>query len=313
MGGSDIDIRHLVALIAIADEGSFSKAATALGFTQSAVSQQIAALEKAVGLTVFDRPRGPHAASLTPVGALILEHARTVLAQFHLMDGELDRLRRGITGKLMIGTFQSVSAEILPAIVGRMQAEFPEVDIRLFETDSQAILVRGVLADELDLSFTVDAEADARLLSTVLGYDPFVVVAQRADLNGLVALPADLHEQALVGQPESNVCQALVDQRLAKIGVQPRYVFRSVDNGAVQGMVRAGMGRAVMPYLAVDAGDPDIVVLGIDPPIPPRTVQLIRRSGKHLPPAADRFEEIALDVGAATLQRDSFSSRDADA
>ena len=76
----DLELRHLAALVAVADEGSFARAATALGFTQSAVSQQIAALEKVVGLPVFDRPKGPRPAELTPAGRLLLTHARRTLA-----------------------------------------------------------------------------------------------------------------------------------------------------------------------------------------------------------------------------------------
>lgn len=298
----DVELRHLAALVAVADEGSFARAAAALGFSQSAVSQQIAALEKAVGLPVFDRPKGPRAAELTPAGELLLDHARTMLGQLASMDDELDRLRRGVTGRLVIGTFQSVSAEILPSVIGRMRAELPHVDIRLFETDDQTTLLRKVLDDELDLSFTVDADPDPRIESTLLGYDPFVVLARRGDLEGPVAVPADIHGHPLIGQPESNVCQGLIDRRLGSIGVLPDYVFRSVDNGAVQGMVRSGMGRAVMPYLAIDPDDPGIVVLPLDPPIPPRTVQLTRRAGKSLPPAADRFEAIAVEVATAALQ-----------
>ncbi len=301
----DVELRHLTALAAVADEGSFAKAAAALGFSQSAVSQQIAALEKAVGLPVFDRPKGPRAAELTPAGELLLDHARTMLGQLASMGDELDRLRRGITGRLVIGTFQSVSAEILPSVIGRMRAELPHVDIRLFETDDQTTLLRKVLDDELDMSFTVDADPDPRIESRLLGYDPFVVLARVGDLVGPVAVPADLDGQALIGQPESNVCQGLIDRRLGGIGVLPDYVFRSVDNGAVQGMVRSGMGRAVMPYLAIDPDDPEVVVLPLDPPIPPRTVQLTRRAGRSLPPAADRFEEIAVEVAAGALQRET--------
>lgn len=291
----DLEIRHLAALVAVADEGSFARAATALGFTQSAVSQQIASLEKAVGLPVLDRPKGPRPAELTPAGRLLLDHARDVLDRMDVVSEELDQLRRGVTGRLVIGTFQSVSAEILPPLVGRMRSEVPHVDIGLFETDDQTALVEGVLADELDLAFTVDA-ADERLDTHLLGYDPFVVLVAADDPIGEVARPADISDHPLIGQPSSNVCQRLIDQRLGSAGIRADYVFRSQDNGAVQGMVRSGMGRAIMPLLAVDPDDPGIRVLPLDPPITSRTVQLTRRRGRSLPPAADRFAEIAQQV-----------------
>ena len=297
----DVDNRHLSALVAVVDEGSFARAAQALGFTQSAVSQQIAALEKAVGLPVLDRPKGPRPAELTPAGRLVLAHARDVLDRVASMDDQLDRLRRGITGRLVVGTFQSVSAELLPAIVGRMRSELPEVEIRLSETDDQSVLLRGVLEDELDLAFTVDLADDDRFEATFLGYDPFVIISPAGDLAGPVVPATVLNEGPVVGQPEGSVCQRLIIGQLHDAGVRPDYVFRSQDNGAVQGMVRSGLGRAIMPYLAIDPDDPGIDVLSVDPPMA-RSMQLTRRAGRSLPPAADRFLEITCEVAAEVLQ-----------
>ncbi len=299
----DVDARHFAALVAVVDEGSFAKAAQALGFTQSAISQQIAQLEKAAGLPVFDRPKGPRAAELTPAGRMLLVYARDSLNRIRAMDGDLDRLRRGVSGSLVIGTFQSVSAEMLPSIVQRMRTEVPDVDIRLFETDDQTALLHGILDDELDLAFTVDTEDDPRLHSTLLGYDPFVVIAARGDLIGPVAGPDDMNGHPIIGQPLSNVCQVLIDKRLGEMGVHPDYVFRSQDNGAVQGMVRSGMGRAIMPYLAIDPDDPDVVVVQIEPPIA-RTIKMTRRADRSLPPAADHFVAIAVEIASAKLQPD---------
>jgi DNA-binding transcriptional LysR family regulator len=305
----DVELRHLAALVAVADEGSFARAAGVLGFTQSAVSQQIAALEKAVGLPVFDRPKGPRPAELTPAGRLLLDHARAMLQRVEAAGTALDQLRRGITGRLVIGTFQSVSAEILPAVVGQMRAEVPEVEIGLFETDDQTALIDRILSDELDLAFTVDTTDDGRVESEVLGYDPFVVIVRTGDAPGAVATPADLSDHPMIGQPGSSVCQVLIDQRLDQVGIRPDYVFRSVDNGAVQGMVRSGMGRAIMPMLAIDVDDPGIEVLPLEPPISPRTIQLTRRAGRSLPPAADRFAAIARQVCVEVLQPEPVIAR----
>ena len=296
----DVDVRHLAALVAVVDEGSFSKAANALGFTQSAISQQIAALEKAAGLPVFDRPKGPRTAELTPAGELLLRYAREVLDRVTAMDDELDRLRRGVSGNLVIGTFQSVSAKLLPTIVQRMRTEHPDVDIRLFETDNQLELLRGVLDDELDLAFTVDVDDDPRAESDLLGFDPFVVIVRAGELDDDVATPDDINGHPIIGQPEANVCQILIDRRLADMGVRPDYVFRSQDNGAVQGMVRSGMGRAIMPYLAIDPDDPGVDVHQIDPAIA-RSIHLTRRAGRSLPPAADNFAAIAREVATRVL------------
>lgn len=298
----DLELRHLAALVAVADEGSFARAAAALGFTQSAVSQQIAALERAIGMPVFDRPKGPRAAELTPAGELLLGHARTVLARVTDVADELDRLRRGVTGRLVIGTFQSVSAELLPAIIQRMRAAATDVDLQLVETDDQDRLIHGLLTDELDLSFTVDLDDPIDLEARLLGFDPFVVITPADDDCGPTIHPNDLDRRPTIGQPNGNACQRLLERRLEDLAVHPDYVFRSQDNGAVQGMVRSGMGRAIMPRLAVDADDPRTRIVPFDPPLSPRAIQLTRRAGRTLPPAADTLADIAGEVAADRLE-----------
>src|SRR6187549_1613405 len=105
----DLEIRHLNALVAVAAERSFGRAAERLGFTQSAISQQIAALERLVGAPVFDRPGGPRPVELTPLGHLVLEHARDLLARVDVAGVAVDRFLRGEAGRLTVGTFQSVT------------------------------------------------------------------------------------------------------------------------------------------------------------------------------------------------------------
>lgn len=106
-----------------------------------------------------------------------------------------------------------------------------------------------------------------------------------------------LIDAPLIGQNNSS-CQLRIDDGLRSVGVDPQYVFRSNDNGAVQAMVRARMARAVMPFLAVDPNDPAVVVQALDPPIPARVITLAVRAGRTRSPAADRIIEIAREVCA---------------
>src|ERR1700712_5388942 len=140
----DLEIRHLQALQAVAEEGSFGRAAQRLGFSQSAVSQQSGALERVVGESVFDRPGGPRPVELTPVGCMLLDHANAVLSRIRQAEDDLERLRHGGSGRLVIGTFQSVSVRILPTIVQRMRSEVPGVLIKAVESDVNEDLVAGV-------------------------------------------------------------------------------------------------------------------------------------------------------------------------
>ena len=120
---SAIEMRHLRALVAVGRTNSFSRAANELGYAQSAVSQQIAALERIVGVALVERPGGPRPVSLTPQGQVLVRHAERMLARLAVARGDLLALAAGEAGTLRIGTFQSVGAQLLPgggaAVPGR--------------------------------------------------------------------------------------------------------------------------------------------------------------------------------------------------
>jgi DNA-binding transcriptional LysR family regulator len=293
----DLEIRHLSALQAVAEEGSFGRAATRLGFTQSAISQQIAALERAVGAPVFDRPGGPKRVELTPTGVLLLEHAEAILGRIRTASDDLERLRSGSAGHLTVGTFQSVSVRVLPSVVKAMKAERPDVEIRLRESDDHDAILDQLLAGSLDVAFVVLRIDDPRLDITDLFFDPFVAVTARTDSmerHGSMSA-AELATLPLIGEQPSS-CQLLIDRGLSGIGVDPVYVFRSSDNAALQAMVRSGLGCAVMPLLAVDTEDPEVVVRPIEPALPPRPIAVATVAGRTLAPAVERFIELTEQV-----------------
>ena len=102
-----LDLRHLIALKAIADESSFGKAAERLGYTQSAISQQIATLERIVGLRLVERPGGPRPISLTEAGGILLRHADAIQARLLAAKADMAALEAGDAGRLRVGTFQA--------------------------------------------------------------------------------------------------------------------------------------------------------------------------------------------------------------
>jgi DNA-binding transcriptional LysR family regulator len=301
----DIEIRQLRALQAVATEGSFGRAAERLGFTQSAISQQIAALERAVGDKVFDRPGGPRRVELTPIGQLLLVHATAVLDRLREAEDGLRSLRAGQVGRLVVGSFQSISVSVLPDVVGRLRAERPGLSVRCEESDENDVLIERLMSDDIDLSFLIGMPDHPGIDAIALLIDPFVLLSA-ANGAGSSVDPSTLRGAAMIGQSPC-ACQLSIDRSLLDYGVEPDYVFRTNDNAAVQAMVRAGMGQAILPYLAIDANDPGVVVSTLDPPIPPRVIALGRRRGRTLPPAADRFVELATDVCRA-LQRDERAS-----
>jgi len=298
MAIEDVELRHLRALRAVAEEGSFIGAADLLGFSQAAISQQIAGLERAIGQSVFDRPGGPRPVTLTPAGRLLLKHADAIAERLAAAESDLADLASGTAGRLRIGTYQSVSVQLLPELVREMRAIAPDIAISLVEQDLNDELVELLLEGEIDVTFLAGPTEDSRLDIIDLGFDPFVLVlpatgelARRH--HGRTFPTSELSDLPMVGQHPPAIGSDVIDTGLRALGVKPRYVFRSNDNGAMQGMVRAGMGPSVMPLLAVDTNDPGIVVKRLDPPLDPRTIVIAVPRGSTRMPAAERFVRIA--------------------
>jgi len=293
-GFGTLELRLLAALDAVAETGTFGRAAARLGYTQSAVSQQIGALERSVGGAVFDRPGGPRPVALTPLGKVVLVHARELLARAHTAAEAIERFRAGESGRVDVGTFQSVSEGLLPEIVSRLRIEHPGADIRLHE--EELVALPKLLAGELDLAFVVGPPGDDVEFIKLLD-DPYVLVARRGDFApGSVALDR-LDGAPMVAFPQTcdhNRVEAILSGR----GVRPVVVFRTEDNGAVLAMVRAGMGSALMPTLAVGLAvdDADVCLHQLRPTIAPREICIVWRSGGTLSPLAARVVDIATSV-----------------
>ena len=173
---SDLELRHLRALIAVAEEGSFIGAADALRLSQAAISQQIAGLERAVGLRVFDRPGGPKPVTLTPAGRVLLASATAVMALLDSTQADLQELATGTGGRLAIGTYQSVSVQLLPDVVSELRSVAPDLTIGLIEHDRNAELVAELLSDAIDVTFLAGPYAHDALDLIPLGTDPFVLL-----------------------------------------------------------------------------------------------------------------------------------------
>lgn len=282
------ELRHLATLRAVADEGSFGRAATRLGYTQSSVSQQIAVLEKAAGGPLFDRPGGPKPVRLTPLGAVLLEHARDLLSRADALTDAIERFRAG-DGRIDIGTFQTVSNVILPTMIRELREAHPGCDIRLFEEETDQPDLT-----ELDLMFfdsPVDGADHLELIK-----DPHVLVTRPGDFPpGPVDLN-QLHGLALVAYPP--VCdQGRFEAVLASKGIHPQFVFRTSGNEALLAMVRAGLAAAVMPLLAVHQDD-GLAIHELEPQLPPREIFLLWQAGRTHSPLAAHAIEIARKVAA---------------
>src|SRR4051794_36666582 len=288
-----VELRHLAALQAVAAEGSFGRAAVELGYTQSAVSQQIATLERIVGERLVERPGGPRPVSLTEAGQLLLRHAESIVARMQAAQADLHALRAGEAGTLRIGTFQSAGARVLPEVMRRVTTQWPQIEVMLEEHDDEEIteaLERG----ELDVGFVLLPVGDAPLETVELLRDPYVlVVAAGSPLADRPPSLSDVARQPLVGF-RSGASTEPIEAAFRAARLDPHWAFRSNDNQTVQGLVAAGMGCAIVPLLTVDTADPRIVAVDLGGAVQPRVIGIGRHRDRYASPAARAFVETAL-------------------
>jgi molybdate transport repressor ModE-like protein len=292
-----VEVRHFAALEAVAREGSFGRAAESLGYTQSAISQQIQTLERLVGERLLERPGGPRAVSLTEAGRLLLRHAEAIVARLHAAQADMAALASGEGGRLRVGTFQSVGARVLPAVMRRFATAWPHVTVELTESASDEELLRLVERGELDLTFAMPPLLEGPFDALELLADPYVLlVPAEHELAGLSSASlADVGDLTLIG---NRACRStlLAEGELAQRGVGVDIAFRSDDNGTVQGLVGAGFGVALVPLLATDPKDERVRVVELDPEIPPRRIALAWHRDRHRSPAGRAFAAVAAEV-----------------
>src|SRR6266508_1967773 len=173
-----IEVRHLAALEAVAQERAFGRAARRLGYTQSALSHQIATLERIVGHRLVERPGGPQPVRLTEAGELLRRHARTLIARLQAAQADLDALADGSAGQLRIGVYQSVGARILPRVLRQFTTQWPHVEVRATEDDTDRLLDL-VERGELDATFTtVPLDHPGPFAIAELLTDPYVLLVE---------------------------------------------------------------------------------------------------------------------------------------
>jgi DNA-binding transcriptional LysR family regulator len=295
-----VELRHLAALQAIAEERSFGRAARRLGYTQSAVSQQIATLERAVGERLLERPGGPRPVSLTEAGRLLLRHAEAIVARLDAARADLAALSAGEAGTLRVGTYQSIGQRIVPTLIRRFAASWPAVEVRLTETSTDQELVELIERGELDLTFADFRLWDGPFEAQDLLEDPYVLVVQAGSPLAARRRPPSLEEIAELPLIGFRQCRStvLLESYFHGVGLRPEFVFRSDDNGTVQAMVAAGMGVAVMPRLTVNHADAATAVVELRDTVPPRRIVLVSHRDRYRSAAALSFTDLAVEVCA---------------
>ena len=290
-----LDLRHLAAFSAVSKTGSFAQAAELLGYTQPAVSQQIAALEKIVGQRLFDRSSGRAQATLTEAGAILAGHVDELAARIAIARQDLLDLALGEAGSFRVGAFQSALARILPHVLRRYQSDHPAVQIEAAESNNDVSLLEQVKQGTLDLAFALLPLDPQTFAYRELVLDEFVLVSKRGgSLPMRIDSPDQLRGLPLIVYRNCRSATALVEFLHSRIG-EPNIVFRSDDNAAIEEMVRAGLGVAILPELwtklRANEGVDLTPLTGI---VPPRVVVLAWRADRTLTPAQQAFVDVAV-------------------
>lgn len=287
-----IEFRHLAALEAIVETGSFAAAARRLGYTQSAISQQIAVLERVTELQLLERPGGRRPVTATEAGERLLRHGTRATAAMRAAEADLHALAEGEAGTLRVATFQSVGVRVIPPVMRLYVARRPAIEVKLVETN-HALLIELLMRGELDLAFVADPLETAIERIDVLT-DPYVLLAPAGSElaeSGSVSIREIARLPLIAYRLSSEGGEA----HLLRKGIEPRIVFRSDDSGIVQGLVGAGVGYALVPRLTVDRGDREIAMLDVRG-IPPREIGLAWHADRKLSPAAKAFVDVVEEV-----------------
>ena len=266
-----------------------SRAAARLGYTQSAVSQQLQALERIVGVTLVTRSPGARSVELTEAGTQLLAHADAIAGHLESARADLAAFADGRTGELRIGAVPSVAAALVPALATELRSRAPRLTLAVSESYFPAELLDRLTAGELDLVVAPEDEPREGLESETIMSDPYVLLVPAGDpltQVGRKVTPSDLARRDLIGKDCGTASQRALSAALADYGLgTPR--IRAHDLREVQALVRRGLGVAVVPRLLLDGPDPTIETLPVDHFVPDRRIVLTMRSNGARTAAVD--------------------------
>jgi DNA-binding transcriptional LysR family regulator len=297
-----LDLKRLRVLAEVARQGSFSAAADALFLSQSAVSQQVATLEREVGMPLLERTRnGP---KLNDAGRTVVCHAEAALARLEQAEHELKAIAGLEGGDLRIASFPSASATLLTDALAEFSARHPEVRLTVTEAEPQDSLPR-LRAAEVDLAIVFDYpmlppgddERDVERM-LLLTESMYVVLPRSHPLaEADVVKLADLAEEPWMCGVCPSSCGDVVKQALRQAGFDPTIAFESDEYEVQQAYVAAGLGFALLPDLALPTLRPDLVVRPTRPIAPKRQVWAATRAEGARSKATDSMVAILREVG----------------
>jgi LysR family transcriptional regulator, carnitine catabolism transcriptional activator len=301
----NISLKHhqLTCFLAIAEEGSFSKAAQRLAVSQPALSRTIILMEEMIGARLFDR--NTRNVSLTPVGIELTSLARRVVSEIDGLAGELGRFVEGRRGRITVAALPSVAAILLPAAIARFSIDAPEVDIRIKDGLSEKVL-EAVEAGEADLGITVKSPSKGRLVHHPLCSDELGLVCRNDDplaRSDSVDWSVFEHRPFVAMASDSSVRLA-TDTAFIQAGIQVTPLFECSFLGTTGHLVAEGLGISALPRLTCPlTGAANLVWRRLEAPRVDRMIGIVVRSDRTLSPSATKFLAILKGVAKALDKR----------
>ena len=296
-----LNVGRLKILREVAARGSFSEAAEALSYTQSAVSQAVAALEAELGVTLIERDRG--AIRATVAGAALTDLADGILAQLEVAEEEVAAIAGARGGRLRMASFPTAGAALMPLAIATFRAAHPAVELSLAEGEPEEIVPR-LRTGEFDVVLVYEFQGVGERLGA--GVRRFELLEDPMRL----ALPAghsladresvslgDLAAESWVQTAERSPCARHVVRSCHRAGFEPNVTFESDDYQTVQGLVAAGVGVALIPELALTNVRDDVVIRAVQPHTPVRKVLAATPRGAAMMPAVTTMIDVLRGAG----------------
>jgi LysR family transcriptional activator of glutamate synthase operon len=293
-----MEIRQLRSAVAVARRLSFTAAAAALALAQPALSQQIAALERELGVRLFERTN--RRVSVTGAGRAFVARAERILADLDAAAEEMTAYAGGLRGRVVLGTYQSFSEYLLPKLLGRFHAAHPGIEVALREGLADELLA-GLRDGATDV--VIGDLTDASLPSGEFTQEPLyedelaIAVAARHPLAARASVRMeDLRdEDFVIFRPGSSITNQLT--RLAReAGFEPRVAFESVDSLTVRSLVAERLGIALYPRQLGNTPGPNIVLLSLAPQRIMRTMSLVTRTAATSPSTREFVDFIRTEM-----------------
>jgi DNA-binding transcriptional LysR family regulator len=299
-----IDLGALQSLRAVDEHGSVVAAADALGFTPSAVSQQVKRLEKQAGVALLERVgRG---VLLTGAGRRLVDDGARVLADLERVEADLHAYSRTVAGHVRLAFFSTAMRGLAAPVTRRLLDAHPDLRITLSEEepwDAVDLVARGRVEVAVAHAWgDVALAVPEHVVATELGHDPAHAIVRRdhplAGRGSVTA--ADLADEEWIATPPGTICRQWLERMHDGTGRRPRIAHQSREFECHLALVSAGLGTALVPRLGRAPLGDDLVALGVTDPAPTRTVTVLhRRTLAGSPAVAAVVDELRRSWAAA--------------